>query len=136
MPRRLREIQAFSQPAFAQAHAFAALAAFGLGAWQLLARRGGLRHRVVGRSWVALMVLVAISSFGIHDLRVIGRFSPLHGLSIATLVALAVGVHAARNGMVRRHRRAMTLVYVSGLLLAGFLTFVPGRIMHAVLFGA
>ena len=33
------------------------------------------------------------------------------------------------------HRRAMLGVYIGGLLIAGTLAFLPGRIMHAVIFG-
>ncbi len=44
-------------------HAFAAIAAFGLGAVQLAAPKGTLPHRTIGWFWVALMVTVAATSF-------------------------------------------------------------------------
>jgi len=44
-------------------HAFAAIAAFGLGAVQLAAPKGTLPHRTIGWFWVALMVTVAAPSF-------------------------------------------------------------------------
>jgi len=56
-------------------HAFAALAAFGLGAVQLAAPKGTLPHRTIGWIWVALMVTVAASSFWIHDLSICSRSS-------------------------------------------------------------
>jgi uncharacterized membrane protein len=56
-----------------QLHAFVALAAFGLGAVQLAAPKGTLPHRTMGWMWVTLMVVVAASSFWIHELRVWGR---------------------------------------------------------------
>ncbi len=44
-------------------HLSAALLSVGLGLWQLLARRGGLRHRRVGYAWVVAMAVTAVSSF-------------------------------------------------------------------------
>ena len=56
-----------------QLHAFAAMAAFVLGVVQLSAPKGTLPHRTVGWVWVVLMVIVATTSFWIHDLRMWGR---------------------------------------------------------------
>ena len=57
-------------------HAFAAMAAFVLGAVQLAAPKGTLPHRTLGWVWVALMLAVAISSFWIHQIRLLGPWSP------------------------------------------------------------
>ena len=65
-----------------QFHAFAAIAAFFLGAFQLTAPKGTLPHRTFGWLWVALMLIVCISSFWIHELRIWGEWSPIHLLSI------------------------------------------------------
>ena len=43
---------------------------------------------------------------------------------------------AARAHRVRTHKFAMLSIYAGALLLAGVFTLVPGRIMHAVLFGS
>ena len=51
-------------PLSTQVHAFAAMAAFALGAVQLAAPKGTLPHRTVGWLWVALMVTVATTSCG------------------------------------------------------------------------
>src|SRR3954469_5106507 len=90
-------------PLSTQVHAFAAMAAFGLGAVQLAAPKGTLPHRTIGWLWVALMVTVAASSFWIHDLRVWGRWSPIQ-LSIFTLATLPLAVVHARRHRVERHR--------------------------------
>jgi len=34
-----------------------------------------------------------------------------------------------------QHRWSMISVYVGGILIAGTLAFLPGRVMHAVVFG-
>src|SRR5258707_13171515 len=94
-----------------QLHAYAAMGAFVLGAMQLARPKGTLSHRIVGSIWVLLMLVVSISAFFIHQLRIWGPWSPIHLLAIFTLVMLPA------------------------LVIAGLFTFVPGRIMRAVLFG-
>ena len=48
---------------------------------------------------------------------------------------LGVGVWAARTGNVRRHKMTMIGIFFGALVIAGLFTFLPGRIMHAVVFG-
>jgi uncharacterized membrane protein len=118
-----------------QVHAFVAVVAFALGIVQLAAPKGTIPHRTVGWIWVVLMALVAITSFWIHDIRLIGPFSPIHLLSIFTLAMLVVAVLHARRHRVERHRKAMITIFVGALVVAGLFTFLPGRIMYAVAFG-
>jgi uncharacterized membrane protein len=116
-------------------HAFAAMAAFVLGVVQLAAPKGTLPHRTFGWIWVGLMAAVAVSSFWIHQSRLWGPWSPIHLLSIFTLVILPIGVWKAHRHEVRDHRRIMIFIFSGALVIAGLFTLVPGRIMHAVLFG-
>ena len=116
-------------------HAFAAMAAFALGLVQFAAPKGTLPHRTLGWIWVALMALVAVSSFWIHQIRLVGPWSPIHLLSIFTPIMLVLGVFYARRHNVRGHRITMISIFAGALLVAGLFTFVPGRIMHAVVFG-
>ncbi len=118
-----------------QFHAFAAMGAFALGTVQLAAPNGTLRHRLVGAVWVLLMIVVCISAFFIHELRIWGPWSPIHLLAISTLVVLPVAVWRAHRHEVARHRRAMLSLFLGALIIAGLFTFLPGRIMHAVLIG-
>ncbi len=118
-----------------QIHAFAAMAAFVLGAVQLTAAKGTLPHRTVGWFWVSLMAAICISSFFIHTIRLWGPWSPIHLLSIFTLATLPVAVWRAHRHDVARHRNAMISLYLGALVIAGLFTFWPGRIMHAVVFG-
>jgi uncharacterized membrane protein len=116
-------------------HAFAAMAAFALGIVQFAAPKGTLPHRTVGWIWVGLMAVVAASSFWIHEIRLLGPWSPIHLLSIFTLIVLPIAVWRARRHRVADHRRIMIMIFVGALVIAGLFTFVPGRIMHAVFFG-
>ncbi|HXM30987.1 MAG TPA: DUF2306 domain-containing protein [Xanthobacteraceae bacterium] len=117
-----------------QLHAFAAMSAFVLGLVQLAAPKGTLPHRTLGGIWVAIMFVVATSSFFIHQLRIWGPWSPIHLLSIFTLVMLPLGVWRAHNHQVQRHRRIMISLFFGALVIAGLFTLMPGRIMHAVVF--
>lgn len=116
-------------------HAFAAMAALVLGIVQFAAPKGTLPHRTLGWIWVVLMAAVAASSFGIHQLRLLGPWSPIHLLSILVLILLPVAVIAARRHHVSSHRKTMIGIFAGGLVIAGLFTLLPGRIMHAVVFG-
>ncbi len=116
-------------------HAFAAMAAFGLGVVQLAAPKGTLPHRTLGWIWVGLMLSVAISSFWIHQIRLVGPWSPIHLLSIFVLITVPLAVWRAHQHRVVDHRRAMISVFCGALVIAGLFTLLPGRIMHAVVFG-
>lgn len=123
-------------PAVIQIHAFAALGAFGLGAVQLATPKGTIPHRTFGWIWAGLMLAVVLSSFFIHTIRMWGPFSPIHLLSIFTLAMLPLAVWRARQHDVRKHQRAMVSLFLGALVIAGIFTFLPGRIMHAVVFGS
>jgi uncharacterized membrane protein len=118
-----------------QIHAYAAMAAFALGVVQLSAPKGTLPHRTFGWLWVALMTVVAFSAFFIHTIRLWGPWSPIHLIAIFVLIVLPIAVLRAHRHDVARHRTAMISLFVGALVIAGAFTLLPGRIMHAVLFG-
>jgi uncharacterized membrane protein len=122
-------------PGVIQLHAFAALGAFGLGAVQLSAPKGTIPHRLFGWVWAGLMLAVVVSSFFIHTIRLWGPWSPIHLLSLFTLIMLPLAVLRARRHQVARHRQAMTALFAGALVIAGVFTLLPGRIMHDVVFG-
>jgi len=118
-----------------QIHALAGMAAFAIGGVTLFLPKGNDRHRGLGRAWVALMVVVAASSFLIWEIRMLGPFSPIHLVSVFTLYALYKGVGHARAGRIGAHRRTMQSLYVVALAVTGIFTLAPGRIMYQVVFG-
>jgi len=116
-------------------HAFAAMTAFMLGIVQLAAPKGTLPHRTLGWIWVCLMLAVPISAFWIHEIRLVGPWSPIHLLSIFVLITVPLAVWKAHRHQVADHRRIMISIFSGALVIVGLFTLLPGRIMHAVVFG-
>lgn len=118
-----------------QLHAGAAATAFVTGVLQFVLPKGTLRHRLLGATWVALMLVVAGSALFIHELRIWGRWSPIHLLALYTLATVPLALWQAHTHRVEAHRRSMRGLFLFALVVAGLFTFAPGRIMHAVLMG-
>ncbi len=124
-----------SAPLAIQVHAYAAMAAFVLGIVQLAAPKGTLPHRTVGWIWVGLILMVCATAFFIHEIRLIGPWSPIHLLAILTTVSVISALRHARRHDGDRHGRIMTVVFFGGLIVAGAFTFFPGRVMFEVIAG-
>jgi uncharacterized membrane protein len=126
-----------TQPAVAMdpwmiAHLLTIIPAIPIGAVMLLRPKGDRLHRLTGRIWVGLMMIAALTSFGIRHLT--GHLSPIHILSVITLVALPRAIIDARAGRIARHLRTMTIVY-GALVTAGYFTLIPSRLLGSFLFG-
>ncbi len=116
-------------------HVGAATIAFFLGLGQLAAAKGTRGHRLLGWIWVIAMAVTATSALFIHELRIWGAWSPIHILVAVTIVGSFQVVHAARRHDRGAHRSAAVSLYVFALVGAGLFTLLPGRILHAVVFG-
>lgn len=115
-------------------HIAAAVAAFLIGVVILLQPKGSPLHKTLGWGWVIAMGATAISSFFITGLNG-NNLSFIHLISGWTVVALPMGLFAIRNKRVVMHKRVMTSLFVGGLVVAGALTFIPGRLMYQLFFG-
>jgi uncharacterized membrane protein len=126
------------QPLFAaapavQAHAAAAILALFCVLGVAFLAKGTPIHVWTGRLYASAMMLAAATSFWITGLTP-GHYSWIHVLSVVTLVAIPLAIHAIRHGNRRSHAIAMSCNAL-GLVVAGAFTLLPQRIMHAVLFG-
>ena len=117
-------------------HAIAAMMAVILGGIQLYMKKGGAIHKLLGRIWVGLMLVVSLSSFFIHKIKLWGAYSPIHLLSMWTLFSLGLAIYFVRVGNIKRHKQVMLALYGFALILTGFFTLMPGRVMHQIVFGA
>jgi uncharacterized membrane protein len=101
-----------------------------LGGALVLARRKGTRaHKVLGRVWVGAMLVVALSSFWIFEIRQGAGPSFVHVLSVWTLISLALALWFIRRGNVRAHKGFMIGTYL-GLVGAGIGALAPGRALY------
>ena len=120
-------------------HVFTVVPAFFLGTWLIFfSRKGAPRHRAAGYVYLTLMTITSIAALFVHTLMPNGPFfgfSPIHLFVPLTLAGVVGALYHARRHNIRKHRRAMLGVYIGGLLIAGSLTLLPGRIMHSVFFG-
>lgn len=109
-----------------------------LGPVVLLRRKGDAAHKLLGRVWVCLMLVTAITSAFIRTpgAGIAGTgFSFIHVFTVWTLINVPMAVAAARRGQIARHRGMMTGLY-AGLVIAGAFTFLPGRLLGTLAFGA
>lgn len=121
-------------PAAIQIHVAAVVPAAILGAYLLARPKGTRLHRLLGKIWMALMVVTALSSFFIHEINLVYGFSPIHLLSVFVLAGSWRAILAARRHDIRTHRRIVSGMYFGGIVVAGLATLLPGRLMHAVTF--
>lgn len=129
-------------PPIVQIHAFSALAAFALGTVQLLAPKGTLPHKTIGGVWILVMAVVGISSAFIYRATepsdpFWARFSFIHLFTLLTAIALAQGGWFLLRGgpTLKFHSRPFIGLFIGGVIVAGILAFLPGRVMHQVAFG-
>lgn len=119
-----------------QIHVAAVILALAVGLLQIFVlKRGSRLHRITGWTWITAMAVGAISSFFIHSIQLVGGWSPVHILSVVTLVSLVWGMLELRRGNGRRHGIIMASLFVYALIGAGIFTLLPGRLMHTVVFG-
>ena len=122
-------------------HLYTALAAAGVGIAVLGRPKGTPNHKLLGRLWVVLMLVVAFTSFGITELRGAGGgaqgpqgMSPIHILSVWTIIAIIAGLRAIRRGNRRAHKFWMIGTMI-GLFGAGLGTLWPGRMIPTFVLG-
>ncbi|MEZ5893899.1 MAG: hypothetical protein R3C58_12255 [Parvularculaceae bacterium] len=129
-------------PLVIQIHAFGAMAAFVLGVVQIAAPKGTLPHKTLGAVWLVIMFVVGVASIFVRPslqpgLPISQWFSPIHLFTVLTFYGIAQGLYLlARGGpQLKFHSRPFVGLFIGGLVVAGVLAFLPGRIMHKVAFG-
>ena len=120
-------------------HVATVVPAFLLGTWLIFFSRKGARyHRAIGYVYLTLMTVTSIAALFVHTLMPNGPFfgfSPIHLFVPLTLFGVVGALYYARRHDIKAHSKSMLGVYIGGLLIAGSLTLLPGRIMHTVFFG-
>ena len=117
-------------------YALTALAADLMGGVQLMSARGIPLHKVLGYIWVSLMMYVSISSFFIFEIQLWGAWSPIHLLSVWSVLTLCTGVYFARVGNIKAHQLDMQALCGLAPILTGLFTLLPNRVMGQIFFVA
>ena len=119
-------------------HLATVIPAFFIGAFQLLRRKGTSTHRLLGKIYMLLMLgtgLITLAMPAEVGPRFLNHFGVIHVFSVLTLSNVPIAYFAARRGDIKVHRGAMIALYVGGILIAGTLALMPGRMLHKWLFG-
>ena len=114
-------------------HLAAAVSALLLGIVMLMRRKGTASHKALGRTWVALMLTVALSSLWIPRFL---HFTWIHSFTLLTLVSIPLAIYRIRTGDVEGHARTMKGLFIGGLVIAGIFTLIPGRMLGNLLWRA
>jgi len=109
-----------------------------LGFFQLfIIKKSSSLHRINGSIYVILLAFSALISFFLPAQvgeRLANHFGALHLLSIATLATLIYSLWSLKRGDIEAHRRSMSWLYFTGVIIAGAFTLAPGRFLNGVLF--
>ena len=114
-------------------HLSAVAPAVVLGVVQLYLPKGTRLHKAMGWIWVLSMVVVAVSSLWIMEIRKGAGWSVIHLLSAWTLISLGLAIWYVRRGNIRAHKGFMVGTLL-GLAGAGLGALAPGRFLAKFLF--
>lgn len=118
-------------------HLATVIPAFGIGALQLLKRKGTPSHKRLGRIYMMLMLATALITLAMPAQvgpQFLQHFGFIHAFSLLALFSVPTAYFAARRGNLNAHRAAMIGLYIGGILIAGAFAFAPGRMLHGWLF--
>ena len=117
-----------SVPLVVWGHLATVLIALVLTPVMLLRPRGDARHRTLGKVWVAAMFLTAAESFLVRH-GTPPRFSFIHIISAYVVLAAPLIWWTAATHRIASHRRQVRGMVTGALLIAGFFTLPPFRLL-------
>ena len=112
--------------------AFAATLAISLSGAHFVLPKGTSVHRCLGYVWVTVIASNAITGLFIPETQIIRCFHLYPSSNAPRFCHFGQADRAAKNGLVSRHRAAMMMLNIFGLLLAGAFTFSMGWVIYAV----
>ena len=115
-------------------HLLTVVPALPLGLYIFLTRKGGARHKTLGKLWLLLMGVTAVATLFIRNVGD-GGFSFIHLFSVLTLIGIPQVIVTARRGQIAAHRAHLLRLFTGAMLIAGGLSFLPGRTMWVWAFG-
>ncbi|MDD1779876.1 DUF2306 domain-containing protein [Enterovibrio sp. ZSDZ35] len=116
-------------------HLIAAIWLLIAGTMQLIMRKGTQLHKVLGRSWMLAMVIVAFSSFGLPGfVDWFMGYGPIHLLSLWVLFCVYQSVRAIKRGNINKHRAYATGAFYGAVGAAIAAVLVPNRLLNSLIF--
>ena len=122
-------------------HAALALLAIPLGLYIFIIKKGTMNHRILGRTWVTVLIIVSLTAVFIKTINS-GQYSLIHLLipyTIGSLIYSIWNIKKFKKTKIERykikHMHSMIGVYIGALLIAGAFTLIPGRFFHEIIFG-
>ena len=122
-------------------HAALALLAIPLGLYIFITRKGTKNHKMLGRTWVTVLIIVSLTAIFIQTINP-GQYSLIHLLIPYTIGSLIYSIWNIRKfkktkieSYKIKHMHSMIGVYIGALLIAGAFTLMPGRFFHEIIFG-
>lgn len=125
-----------------QLHVATIVPAFVIGTWLLFfSTKGAPLHRLAGKAYLTLMVLTSLAAIFVRSFSGLSvdlgplRFGLIHLFVPLTLNGVWGTLAALRAGDISTHQRSMRRLYFGALIVAGLLTFAPGRVMYRMFLG-
>lgn len=115
-------------------HLLTVIPALPLGAYVILSRKGSQQHKTLGKIWLSLMFVTAVSTVFIRNVSD-GQFSWIHLFTLLTMVAVPQAIITARQGRIEAHKKHLRNFFIGALVIAGLTDFAPGRTMWQWAFG-
>jgi len=117
-----------------QIHLVAAVLALVFGCVMWFRPKGTSSHKMIGRGFVILMLVTAITAIFIRSLNN-GSFSWIHIFVPITVIGSYQIIVSIRRGNIKKHKAHVRNMFYFALLIPGFFSFMPGRTMWALFFG-
>ena len=115
-------------------HLITVIPAIPLGTYVILSRKGGARHKLLGKIWLSLMFVTASATIFIRNIND-GQFSWIHAFTLLAFIAVPQSIIAARQGRIEAHKKHVRNFFIGALVIAGLTAFTPGRTMWQWAFG-
>jgi uncharacterized membrane protein len=117
----------------AYAHLATVVPAFLIGTALLVTKKGTVWHKRLGRIYMPLMLVTALITLLMPAAvgpRLFHHFGFIHLFSVLVFYSVPAAYIYARQGNIAKHKKEMIGLYIGGMLIAGSLAFLPGRLLN------